>query len=419
MDLLIQNAHLMDRETLVHIGINNNQLTSIIPVNTDHPIHAKKIINANGNLVLPPFVDSHIHLDAALSSRISRENRSGTLSEAITIWHDVKQSLRKKDIKKHARTVAKWLLENGCGYIRAHTDCGEGNFILLEALQEVKAEMADLIHIQIVAFPQEGIFSSEKNKNIFQSSVQMGVDVIGGLPQAEPSVEKGSESLQFMFQLAEKYNLPIDIHADESIDPSMRFTEEIAKLTIAYGMQGKVTSSHATAMHVYDDTYIKGLYDLLIKAEMNIVTNPTSNSLLQGRGPYPRYRGITRVDELIQNGINVSIGNDNVMDPFGPFGNGNLLQTAWLLAHIGHLSNQHEVNNLLQMITNAGAKTLGIQNEYGIEIGKPANLVILHATSVHDAIRRSPEVLYVIKNGTIVATTTPSSSTIHHKNDLF
>lgn len=416
MDLIIRNAKLRDFENLVDIAIEDGKFKEI---RKDIKATALKEIDAKGNLVSSPFIESHIHLDSALSAGLPRYNSSGTLLEAINIWGERKKDLTKDIIKDNARETIKWLVSNGVLKIRTHTDSTEKTLMTLEAILEVKEEMKEYVDIQVVAFPQDGIFSYKGMDDLMVQSIKMGADVIGGLPQVELTREDGIKSIEYVFDLANKYNKLIDIHTDETGDDQSRFTEVIAKHTIVNGMEGLVTASHATAMHNYQNDYASKLIGLLNRANVNIVTNPSSNAMLQNRlDGYPRKRGHTRVDELLQAGVNVSIGNDNVMDPFGPLGKANMLQAAYLLAHTGHLSGNDQILQLFDMITINAAKSFN-DKDYGIEVGRQGDCIILDAKDEKEAIRLTSECLYVIRKGKIISETKPAERKLSFGDETF
>lgn len=409
MDIIIRQAKLVDKGMIVDIGIHNGIFSAIAP-HIDQK--ANKEIQANGRIISPPFIESHVHLDDALSAGTPRYNNSGTLPEAIAIAAERKETITKETVKENAKKVITWLIANGVGSIRTHTDFAP-DFMKLEAILEVKEAMKKMVDIQVVAFPQEGVLIQKDGKRLLEEAVQRGVDVIGGLPQAEVTREDGIEQITYIFELAKKYDRLIDIHTDETGDPQSRYLEVIAKYSLQYDMPGYVTASHTTALHNYQNDYANKVIHHVKQAEMNIVTNPFSNALLQNRfDGYPKYHGVTRVDELIEAGINVSIGNDNIMDPFGPLGKGNMLQAAHLLAHTAHLTNEAQLKHLFQMITDNGAKTLVIE-QYGIQEGLRANCILLNANDQREAIRLTSEPLYVIRNGKVIAKTNPASHILH------
>ncbi len=406
MDLIIRNAKLRDLDDLVDLGIKDGKFVSIAKGLKDE---ALKEIDAAGNLVSPPFVESHVHLDSALTAGDPRYNESGTLLEGIEIWGERKERITKEEIKANAIETIKWLVANGVLKIRSHADSTEKSLMTLEALLEVKEEMKEYVDIQIVAFPQDGIFAYKGMDQLMEKAIEMGADVVGGIPQVELTREDGIKSIEYVFDLAKKHNKLIDIHTDETGDDQSRFTEVIAKYTIENSMEGLTTAIHSTAMHNYNNDYASKLISILGRAGVNIVTNPTSNAILQNRlDGYPRKRGHTRVDQLIANGVNVSIGNDNIMDPFGPLGKGNMLQAAHMLLHTAHLSGNSQVKSLFDMITINGAKTLNMDKGYGIEVGNQADLIILDARDEKEAIRLTSECLYVIRKGKVIANTQPA-----------
>lgn len=416
MDLIIRNSKLRGFENLIDIGIENGKFKVI---SNDIVNTALREIDAKGNLVIPPFIESHVHLDSALSVGNPRFNKSGTLLEAIQIWGDRKLTLTKDEIKKNAMETVKWFIANGVLKVRTHSDSTEPNLITLQALLELKEAMKEYIDIQIVAFPQDGIFSYKGTDDLLIKSLKLGADIIGGIPQVELTREDGIKSIEYIFELANKYNKLIDIHTDETGDDQSRFTEVIAKHTIINGMEGLVTASHATAMHNYHNDYASKLIGLLSRAQVNIITNPTSNAMLQNRlDGYPRKRGHTRVDELLAAGVNVSIGNDNIMDPFGPLGKANMLQAAYMLAHTAHLTSNDQFSQLFDMITYNAAKTLD-EKEYGLDIGNQADCVILDAKSEKEAIRLTSDALYVIRKGSIISETKPAKRTLELGSDLY
>ncbi|PAB60068.1 cytosine deaminase [Anaeromicrobium sediminis] len=413
MDLVIRNAKLRKEKELVDIAIKDGK---IVAIEEKMDVNGSKEINADGNLVTPSFVDPHLHLDAVLSVGDPRYNMSGTLLEGIQIWGERKPHLTKEIIKKNAIEAIKWEVANGTLKIRTHADTTDPTLLTVESLVEVKEEMKDLVDIQIVAFPQDGIYTFEDGERLMEKAMEMGADVVGGIPHNEFTREDGVKDVEFVFNVAKKYNALIDIHVDETGDDQSRFLEVMAKLTINNNMQGLVTASHTTAMHNYNNDYAFKLIGILKRAEMNMITNPFDNSVLQNRTDgYPRKRGHTRVDELIARGVNVSIGHDSIMDPWYPLGKGSMLQAANLLLHTAHLSGYDQISDLFDMITINSAKTMNIEDEYGIEVGKPADMIVLDADNEMDAIRLMSECIYVIRRGNIVATTKPSERVVTFK----
>lgn len=408
MDLVIKNAKLRRKNHLVDIGIKDGK---IVAIENKLQVDGIKEIDARGNLVTPPFCDPHLHLDAVLSVGDPRYNLTGTLLEGIKIWGERKPSLTKEVLKKNAVEAIKWEIANGTLKIRTHADVCDPRLLTVEALLEVKEEMKDIVDIQVVAFPQDGIYAYKNGDTLMEEAIKMGADVVGGIPHNELTREDGVKDIEFAFELAKKYNRLIDVHCDETGDDQSRFVEVMAKLTIDNDMQGLVSASHTTAMHNYNNDYAFKLIGILKRAEMNMITNPFDNSVLQNRTDgYPRKRGHTRVDEMLDRGVNVCIGHDSIMDPWYPLGKGSMLQAANLLLHTAHLSGYDQIYQLYDMITDFSAKTMNLQSDYGIKVGKTANMIILNASDEMDAIRLVTECLYVISKGNVVAVTIPAKS---------
>lgn len=404
--LLIKNAKIRNTEELSDILIVDGKF---VKIKKEIDCGAINTIDAKGNLVSPPFIDPHVHLDAVLvSGLLKRKNRSGTLLEAIDLWSEWKPGLTKEVIKENAKKVIQWYMANGVLCVRTHADCTEPTLVTVESLLELREEMKDLVDIQVVAFPQNGIYSNPEYPQLLERSIQMGVDVIGGAPHIELTREDGVKDVETVYALAEKYGKLIDIHIDETGDPHSRFVEVMAKESINRGIGVEATASHTTAMHNYNNDYAFKLIGNIARAGLNMITNPFDNSVLQNRlEGYPRKRGITRVDEMLDRGINVAIGHDSIMDPWYSMGKASMLQAAFLLLHMGHMNGAGQVCQLFDMITCNAAKTMNLSN-YGIKEGKQADLIILDAVSEHDAIRLQSECLYVIRKGKIICETEPA-----------
>jgi len=292
-------------------------------------------------------------------------------------------------------------------------DVCDPNLTALRALIEVRDEVRDICDLQLVAFPQDGILSFPNGRELMDRAMQLGADVVGGIPHYEWTREMGVEDVHIAFELARTYNRDVDCHCDETDDPHSRFAEVMAADTLRDGWHGRVTVSHCTAMHSWDNAYAFKLIGLLARGRMNVITNPYDNSILQARfDTYPKRRGIARIKELLAAGVNVSLGHDSIMDPWYPLGRGDMLAAANLALHLAQMSGHDEIAQVYDLITTNAARALNITDRYGIEEGKPADCIILDAASVHDALRLVPARLYVIKAGRIVATTTPSESRI-------
>lgn len=316
-------------------------------------------------------------------------------------------------VKQRAKQALKWQIANGIQFVRTHVDVSDPTLIALKAMLEVKEEMKPWIDVQIVAFPQEGILSYPNGKELLEKAVQLGADVVGAIPHFEFTREYGVESLHFAFELARKYDRLIDVHCDEIDDEQSRFVETVAALAHKYDMGSKVTASHTTAMHSYNGAYTSRLFRLLRMSGINFVANPLVNIHLQGSfDDYPKRRGITRVKEMLASNINVCFGHDDVFDPWYPLGTANMLQVLHMGLHVCQIMGYEQINDSLKLITDHSARTLSIQEHYGIEVGKPANMIILPAETGFEAVRRQVPVQYSIRAGKVIAETQLSQTHI-------
>ncbi len=405
-DLLVRRGKLLGKADgeLVDIGIKNGRITKI-EVAIDGSANVE--IDAEGKLVSPPFVESHIHLDSALTAGEPRWNQSGTLFEGIAIWSDRKQNISIEDVKNRAIATLKQQAEQGILFVRSHADVSESQAIALQALLEVREEVKDWITLQIVAFPQDGIYSKPGNDTLLEKALQMGADAVGGIPHYELTREYGVKSVEQIFELATKYNKLIDIHCDEIDDEQSRFLEVVAACAISTGMGARTTASHTTAFGSYNNAYAFKLMGFLQRAQINFIANPLINITLQGRtDTYPKRRGVTRVKELWQNGLNVSFGHDCVQDPWYSLGTGNMLDVAHMGVHVCQMTGLSEINACYEMVTINGAKTLYL-DDYGVEVGKSASLLVMEASSCYDAIRVRRKPRYVISQGKLITRTIP------------
>lgn len=408
LDLIIRRARLAHAGNLVDIGIEAGTFTRIAP---ELPERADQEIDASGRLVAPPLIDSHVHLDAVLTVGQPRYNQTGTLLEGIQIWSERKPTLTHADVKRRAIDAIKWEVAQGTLFIRSHVDVCDPTLTALRALLEVQREVQDICELQLVAFPQDGVLSFPDGKELMEEAVRLGATVVGGIPHYEWTREMGVEDVHFAFELARRYNRDIDCHCDETDDSLSRFTEVMAADTLQQGWHGRVTVSHCTAMHSWDNAYAFKLIRLLARGRLNVICNPYDNIILQGRfDTYPKRRGMARLKELLEAGVNVSLGHDSIMDPWYPLGRGDMLAAANLALHIAQMSGRDEIATMFDLITTNAARTLNIADRYGIEAGKPANLIVLDASGPFDALRLVPARLQVIKNGRVVATTTPGQS---------
>ncbi|KPQ34098.1 MAG: cytosine deaminase [Phormidesmis priestleyi Ana] len=414
--LLLRQARLTDHDELVDIAIAGNRIEAIAP---NLSLTAPTELNLAGKLVSPPFVESHIHLDSALTAGQPRWNQSGTLFEGIEIWRERKASLTQADVKTRALQALKQQASKGVLFVRSHADVSEANLNALKGLLEVKAAVKDWMTLQVVAFPQDGLYGSEQNEALMEKALQLGADVVGGIPHYEMTREDGVKSVHRIFELAQQYDRLIDIHCDEIDDPQSRFLEVVSACAIRSGLEGQVTASHTTAFGSYNDAYALKLIGFLRRSNINFIANPLINITLQGRtDTYPKRRGVTRVKELWQSGLNVSFGNDCIQDPWYSLGTGNLLSVAEMAVHVCQMTGLDEIDACFDMVTRFGARTLGLQAEYGIEVGKPANLIVLDAHSRYEAILERATVTTVISKGRVLAETTPPVLSWYGKPNL-
>src|SRR4051812_23515449 len=405
LDLLLRGARLPGRSESVEIGVRGGLIAA-------PEKEAGQVIDLGGSLVTPALVEPHIHLDAVLTVGEPRHNETGSLFEGIAIWGERVKSLTVDDVKRRVNTVLRWQLANGVQFVRSHVDVCDPELKAVRALVELRQEIGDQMGLQLVAFPQQGIMSFDGGEDLMRRAIDLGVDVVGAIPHFELTREYGEQSIKFAFALASNKGLRVDIHCDETDDDQSRFTEVMAAETIRLGMGGRVTASHTTAMHSYNNAYAYRLINNIKRAQMHMVTNPLDNSTLQGRfDHYPIRRGHTRVKELLAAGINVCVGHDSVMDPWYPLGYGDPLFCASVLAHYGQMSGYEELLTLFDMIGPNGAKALGIEG-YGLEPGCRADLVIFDAPSEMDAVRLVPVRRAVIRAGRIVARTEPARRTV-------
>ncbi|MFT8460741.1 MAG: cytosine deaminase [Liquorilactobacillus ghanensis] len=412
--MLIKNVHVNNEKKITDVRIENGKFTQILP-----NLSAKKgeeIIDGQRKLLLPPFIDSHIHLDATLTAGQPEWNETGTLFDGIRIWSERKQSLTIADVKQRARQTLLRQAGLGIQFVRSHVDTTDPQLIALQALLELKAELKDVIELQLVAFPQEGILSFPNGKALLEQALKEGADVVGGIPHYEFNQFYGTDSLKYLMGLAEKYNVLVDVHCDEIDDPNSRNLEVLATLAYETGLKQRVTASHTTAMGSYNDAYTYKLFRLLKMANLNFVANPLVNIHLGGRfDTYPKRRGLTRVKELSAAGINVSFGEDDVQDPWNPLGNGNMLDPLQMGVYAAQLMGYQQLQQSFNYITYNAAKTLNIQDHYGIELGKPGNCILLNGTDFYQVLNQHAEVLYNIRNGKILAKTIPAKTEIHWK----
>ena len=410
--MLVKNIHINGREGLWQIAIEDGKITRILP-NEEQIDFSGDILDGEQGIVYPPFVEPHIHLDATQTAGQPNWNQSGTLFEGIERWAERKSLLSHEDVKSRAWKTLKWQIANGVQHVRTHVDVSDPTLTALKAMLEVKKEVAPWVGLQIVAFPQEGILSYPNGEALLDQAMAMGADVVGGIPHFEFTREYGVESMHIAFNIARKYNKQIDIHCDEIDDEQSRFVETVAALALKYEMGDKVTASHTTAMHSYNNAYASRLFRLLKLSKIHFVANPLVNIHLQGRfDTYPKRRGVTRVKEMLKNNINVCFGHDDVFDPWYPLGTANMLQVLHMGLHVCQLMGYGQINDGLKLVTENSAKALGLQG-YGVEEGNAASFIILPAENGFDAVRRQVPTRYSIRHGKVIAETKLAETTIH------
>ena len=410
--MLVKNVHIHNREGLWQILIEEGKISRIFP--QDEALnYSGEILDGEEGIIYPPFVEPHIHLDATQTAGQPNWNQSGTLFEGIERWAERKSLLSHEDVKSRAWKTLKWQIANGIQYVRTHVDVSDPTLTALKAMLEVKKEIAPWVDLQIVAFPQEGILSYPNGEKLLDQAMEMGADVVGGIPHFEFTREYGVESMHIAFDIARKYNKQIDIHCDEIDDEQSRFVETVAALALKYDMGEKVTASHTTAMHSYNNAYASRLFRLLKMSKIHFVANPLVNIHLQGRfDTYPKRRGVTRVKEMLKNNINVCFGHDDVFDPWYPLGTANMLQVLHMGLHVCQLMGYGQINDGLKLVTENSAKALGLI-DYGIQEGNSANFIVLPAENGFDAVRRQVPTRYSIRHGKVISETQLAKTTIH------
>ncbi|MBD0382661.1 amidohydrolase family protein [Paenibacillus sedimenti] len=370
----------------------------------------KREIEGSGHVLLPPFVESHIHLDTVLTAGEPAWNESGTLFEGIGLWQRRKQALTSEDVLGRAEQVLRMLMLQGVLFVRTQADISDPKLTALRALLALRERVKPYMYVQVIAFPQDGIRACPDNEQRLEEALQLGADGIGAIPHLEPTREEGVASLEICFRLAQKHGCFVHVFCDEVDDAHSTFLESVAHLAMRSGLRERVTAAHASASAYYGEAYFQKVQGMLARSGVNVVCCPLINSAMQGRFEnYPKGRGITRIKELWKAGVNVSIAHDDIQTPFYPFGTGNMLQAAHLAAHLAHMTGREEVAELVRMITVRGAKTLQLE-AYGIAVGHPANFIMLEGSDAMDLVRRQPVCRYVVSHGRVVAETQPAVS---------
>ena len=406
--MIINNAKLRGKQGLYSIECENGKFISIVEQDGSvTPLESS--LDAKMNLLSAPFVEPHIHLDAVFTAGEPNWNISGTLFEGIERWAERKPMLTSEDVQRRVLKAVQLLIENGVQHIRTHVDITDPELVALKAIVALKEKLSAYIDLQIVAFPQEGILSFPNGKELMEKALEEGADVIGGIPHFEYTREYGVESMRWIIDLAEKHGKLVDVHCDEIDDSASRFLEVLATAALEKGIGERVTASHTTAMHSYNNAYCTKLFRLLKKSKINFIALPTENMHLQGRfDGYPKIRGITRVKEIKDAGINICFGQDSIQDPWYTLGNGKLLRVLDSGIHSCHMMGYEDLETALDLITDNGAKALNIFENYGIEVGKPANFIVLEGGNDLEVIQKQGDVLYSVREGEVLVSRQPA-----------
>lgn len=392
------NAKIYRNDTATEMVVENGKITQI---GTNLP-KCEEEIDLQGKLIMPPYVDPHLHLDYVYTlSELGQEGAgSGTLFEAIELWPKFKETLTVESVKRLALRGIKDEVSQGVQHIRTHIDVTDPNFTALKAMLEMKEDLKHTVDIQIVAFPQQGMYTYKGGLELVEEALKMGADVVGGIPHYEPAREFGDKSVHDIVKLGLKYDKLIDVHCDETDDTHSRFVELLNALVLMEDYGTRTTASHTCSFGSADNSYAFRMLDLFQKSKMNFISCPTENAYLQGRqDTYPKRRGLTRVKELIEYGINVAFAQDSINDPWYPMGNGNMMNILDNGIHLAQIMSAKDVESNFDLITYNGARCLNIQDSYGLEVGRAANFIVLNETTVYEAIRKRVDVLASVRNG--------------------
>ena len=410
LDLIVRRANLPDGRSGIDIAVQDGRIVETGPA---IKAAARREIDATGHLVTPPFVDAHFHMDSTLSLGQPRLNESGTLLEGIKLWSELKPHLTVEKIKQRAHEFCRWAIARGSLAVRSHVDVCDDRLLAVDALLEVKREIAPWLDLQLVAFPQDGLIRHKTARTNLLRALDKGVDVVGGIPHFERSTLDGAASVKALCEIAAERGLAVDLHCDETDDPNSRHVETLALETERLGLQGRVTGSHLTSMHSMDNYYVSKLIPLIHEAGLHVVANPLINITIQGRhDTYPKRRGMTRVKELMAAGINVAMGHDCVMDPWYSLGSHDMLEVAHMGLHVGQMTGMTEMRRCFEAVTVNAAKVMELKG-YGLDKGCRADFVILQASDPVEALRLRPARLHVVRAGKVIAETPPVIATLH------
>ncbi len=409
--MLITHATLADGRTDIDLLVRDGRFAAIGP-GLVAP-EGSEVIDARGGLVSPPFVDAHFHMDATLSHGLPRVNASGTLLEGIALWGELKPQLTQQALVDRALQYCDWAVGRGLLAIRSHVDVCDDRLLAVEALLHVKQRVSPYLDLQLVAFPQDGVLRSPNALANLKRALDLGVDVVGGIPHFERTMADGAESVRLLCELAAERGLPVDMHCDESDDPHSRHIETLAFHTQRLGLQGRVTGSHLTSMHSMDNYYVSKLIPLIAEAGVHVVANPLINITLQGRhDTYPRRRGMTRVPELMAAGVNLAFGHDCVMDPWYSLGSADMLEVAAMGLHVAQMTSQAQMRACFDAVTVNAARVIGL-SATGPSVGAPADFVLLQARDPVEAIRLRAARRLVVRRGVVLARSAPVAAALN------
>jgi cytosine deaminase len=410
LDLLVSNARLPDGRRGMSVAVQDGK---IVEVSAGFQAPAQETLDAQDLLLSPPFVDAHFHLDATLSYGLPRINQSGTLLEGIALWGELKATLTLEALVDRAMRYCDWALARGLLAIRSHVDVSDPRLLAVQALLEVRRRQAPFLDLQLVAFPQDGVLRAPGGLENLERALDLGVEVVGGIPHFERTMSEGRRSVALLCELAARRGLRVDLHCDESDDPLSRHIETLAFEAQRLGLQGRATGSHVTSMHSMDNYYVSKLLPLIAQAGVSVVANPLINITLQGRhDSYPKRRGMTRVPELLAHGVNVAFGQDCTMDPWYALGSADMLEVASMGLHVAQMTGQAAMRQCFDAVTTNAAAILGLEG-YGLAPGCHADFVLLHARDAAEAIRLRAPRLRVYRRGKLLAQATAPTATLH------
>jgi cytosine/creatinine deaminase len=409
--LLVRHVTLPDGDTGVDLLAIDGRIVAVGPQLPGPP--DCQVIDGQGWLLSPPFVDAHFHLDATLSQGLPRLNASGTLLEGIALWGELKPMLTEEAIAERALTYCDWAVARGLLAIRSHVDVCDDRLLAVRALLDVKRRVAPYLDLQLVAFPQDGLLRAPNALANLTRALDLGVDVVGGIPHFERTMGEGAQSVKLLCELAAQRGLPVDMHCDETDDPLSRHIETLAFHTQRLGLQGRVTGSHLTSMHSMDNYYVSKLIPLIAEAQVHVVANPLINITLQGRhDSYPKRRGMTRVPELMAAGVNVGFGHDCVLDPWYALGSADMLEVAAMGLHVAQMTSLHGQRQCFDAVTSHSARILGLQG-YGLDVGCRADFCLLQARSPAEAVRLRAQRLLVVRAGQVISRMAPAQAVLN------